>query len=212
MKTRLLSHALFRLLSPSLLLLLLLAASPAFAEKADKEKPVNLESDRITVDDVKKVHIFEGNVVLQRGTLVIRTERLVVTQDAEGFQKGVAYGGAGGLARFRQKREARDEYVEGEAERIEHDGKIEKTEFFQRAFVKSGTDEVRGQYIAYDGRNENYVVTNGPQGTTTNSAATGRQDRVRAVIQPKGKDAGTPSAATVGAVPLTPAQELANPR
>jgi lipopolysaccharide export system protein LptA len=56
-----------------LLLTSLLALQPAFAEKADKDKPVNLEADRITVDDAKKLHILEGNVVLVRGTLVIRT-------------------------------------------------------------------------------------------------------------------------------------------
>ena len=157
----------------------LTAIQPAFAERADRGKPVQLEADRITVDDAKKVHILEGNVQLIRGTMVIRTDRLIVTQDETGFQKGVATGGEGGLARFRQKREGRDEYVVGEAERIEHDGKEEKTEFFQRAVVKSGLDEVRGPYISFDGLTENYLVTSG--------SGSARKERVRAVIQPKNK-------------------------
>ena len=78
------------------------------------------------MDDVKKVQTFDGNVVLTQGTLQIRTKRLVVTQDADGFQKGVATGGANGLARFRQKREGSAEYIEGEAERIEHDAATRK--------------------------------------------------------------------------------------
>ena len=69
----------------------------------------------------RSTQVFEGNVILTQGTLVIRTAKLVVTQDAEGFQKGVASGGADGLARFRQKREGKDEYIDGEAERIEYD-------------------------------------------------------------------------------------------
>lgn len=158
----------------------------ALAEKADRDKPVNLEADRITVDDAKKVHVLEGNVQLTQGTLVIRCDKLVVTQDADGFQKGTATGGPGGLARFRQKREGKDEYIDGEADRIVHDGKAEKTEFFQRAHVKSGNDEVRGQYISYDGTTENYLVTSGPAGTT--ALTPGKDTRVRAVIQPKGKD------------------------
>ncbi len=72
--------------------LLLIAAASAFAERADREKPISLEANRISVDDVKKVQIYEGNVVLSQGTLVIRSDKLVVTQDADGFQKGVAYG------------------------------------------------------------------------------------------------------------------------
>lgn len=181
---------------------------PARAEKADKDKPVNLEADRITVDDVKKLHLLEGNVQLARGTLVIRAAKLVVTQDADGFQKGVAQGGPDGLARFRQKREGRDEYVEGEAERIEHDGKREKTEFFGRGTVRSGLDEVRGQYIAYDGRSESYIVTSGTNGTS--ASTTGKQDRVRAVIQPK-KDGKTLPTATPGVV-IKEAREIGAPQ
>ena len=169
--------------------LLLALALPAHAEKADREKPINLEADRMSMDDVKKVQIFDGNVVLTQGTLQIRTNKLVVTQDADGFQKGVATGGPGGLARFRQKRDGSDDYIEGEAERIEHDARNEKTEFFVRGWVKNGADEVKGHYISYDALTEQYVVNNGRGESKT---ATGEsQARVRAIIQPKGKNAPT---------------------
>lgn len=192
---------------------LLIIAPCAMAEKSDRDKPVNLEADRITVDDAKKVHILEGNVQLVQGTLVIRCEKLVVTQNAEGMQSGVATGGSNGLAHFRQKRDGKDEYVEGEAERIVHDARIEKTEFFQRAHVKSGNDEVRGQYIAYDGKTESYLVTSGPAGTSA-VATPGKDTRVRAVIQPKrkdepGKPAGKPAA---DAAPLKAVTEISHPR
>lgn len=166
----------------------------AQADKTDRSKPVNLEADRITVDETKKVHILEGNVQLVQGTLMIRCDKLVVTQDGDGFQKGTATGGPGGLARFKQRRDGKEEYIDGEAERIVHDGKAERTEFFQRARIKSGSDEVRGQYIAYDGKTENYLVTSGPPGAS-GAATAGKDTRVRAVIQPKSK-AGeqTPSA------------------
>ena len=178
--------------------LLVVLSFPAFAEKADSEKPINLEADRISMDDVKKVQIFDGNVVLTQGTMQIRTSKLVVTQDADGFQKGVATGGANGLARFRQKLEGKDAYIEGEAERIEHDARSEKTQFFTRAWVKNGQDEVKGQYISYDSLTENYLVTNGAGDSKTATGAA--QARVRAIIQPKGKNA--PSEAKPGE-PLT---------
>jgi lipopolysaccharide export system protein LptA len=170
---------------------LALLALPALAERGDRDKPVNLEANRITVDDKKKVQIFEGNVQLVQGTLVIRAEKLVVTQDADGFQKGIAYGGGGRPATFRQKREGKDEFVEGEADRIEHDGKAEKTELFDRARIKSGLDEVQGRYISYDAKTENYLVTSGAPAEGTSKGSAG--ERVRAVIQPKNRDTDKPT-------------------
>jgi lipopolysaccharide export system protein LptA len=172
---------------------------------------------------VKKLQTFEGNVQLVKGTLIIRAERIVISQDDDGYQRGVATGSGSALARFRQKREGVDEYIEGEAERIEHDARSEKTEFFSRARVKSGQDEVRGQFISYDARNEQYVVTSGPDGTR---AKPGSNERVRAVIQPKNKKedapvqppkgkAGSPAAPPRSPVPapaLKSAQDIASPR
>ncbi|MFI4981544.1 MAG: LptA/OstA family protein, partial [Nevskiales bacterium] len=81
-------------MKPLLILACLFTVSlPALAEKADRDKPVNLEADRITVDDAKKVQVFEGNVQLIQGTLIIRCDKLIVTQDGEGFQSGTASGG-----------------------------------------------------------------------------------------------------------------------
>ncbi len=182
-----------------LTLALLMSGSPAAqAEKADRDKPTNIEADTVTVDDIKKIQIFEGNVQLTKGTLIFRAERIVVTQDENGFQHSVSTG-THTLPRFRQKREGRDEYIEGEAERIEYDTKTEKTDFYNRAWVKSGMDEVRGQFISYDGKAENYVVTSGPNGTR---AKPGSNERVRAVIQPR----NTKPANTAPASPKTPTQ------
>jgi lipopolysaccharide export system protein LptA len=172
-----------RLIALALLTSLTLLPQLALAEKADRSKPVNIEADKVTVDDKNKIHIFEGRVVLTQGTLVLRSDKLVVTQDLEGYQRGVATGGEGGLARFRQKRDNKDEYVEGEGERIEHDARSEVSQFFLRAHVKSGTDEVFGQYIQYSGVTETYLVTNGPNATTIPS----QQGRVNVTIQPKTK-------------------------
>lgn len=184
--------------------LALLAPLSARAEKADREKPVNLEADKVTVDDAKKIHTFEGNVTLTQGTLVIRGDRIIVTQDDDGFQKGVVFGKP---ARFKQRREGRDDYVEGEGLRIEHDAKTEKTEFFDRAYVKSGQDEVRGHYIQYDSNTEQYLVTSAGQ----KAAVPGEppSGRVRAIIQPKNKGAEAAQAgSTAPALSLKPAITL----
>jgi lipopolysaccharide export system protein LptA len=176
-----------------LVLALGLVPAAAHAERADRERPVNIEANRMTVDDRNKVHVFEGDVVLTQGTLMIKAARLVVTQGADGFQTGVATGTDKRLATFRQKREASAEYVEGEAERIEYDSRNERARLFNQAHVKSGGDEVRGHYIEYDALSENYLVTNQPG---TSPAPSSRDGRVRAVIQPKGSaaEAAAPTA------------------
>ena len=155
------------------------AALPdAHAERADRDKPVNIESDRMTADDAKKVATFEGSVVLTQGTLTIRADRIVVRQDEAGFQYGVAYGNP---ARFRQKREGYDEYVHGEAMRVEYDGRAEKVELFDEARLRrDGGDDVSGSYISYDSKTEYFTVNSGRQ-----AAKDGRENRVRAVIMPK---------------------------
>jgi lipopolysaccharide export system protein LptA len=52
--------------------------------------------------------------------------------------------------------------------------------FHTRALVRSGIDEVHGNYILYDGLTEQYLVTAAP-GARPGS----EESRVRAVIQPK---------------------------
>lgn len=181
------------------LCLLLTLAGPVLAERGDRDKPIHLEADRMSIDDIKKIQTLEGKVVLIQGTIELRTNHLVVTQDADGFQKGTATGGANGLARFRQKRDGRDEYFEGEAERIDYDARSEKAEFFNRAWVRSGLDEVRGQYISYDGINETYLATTGGP---TKVAGTASPARVRAIIQPKSKAKAETSPAAQKSEPL----------
>jgi lipopolysaccharide export system protein LptA len=158
------------------------AAAPARAERLDREKPVNIEADRMLADDGKQTVVFEGGVVLTQGTFVMRADTLTVRQDKEGFQVGVAVGNP---AKFRQKRDGADEWIDGEARRIEYDGKAERVELFDRARVTRDKDEVRGNYISYDMRSEIYKVQ-GAKGEAAGPA--GREARVRATIQPKKKD------------------------
>lgn len=165
--------------------LCLLATQNALAERADRNKPMQLEANRVTLDDSKKIQVLEGDVLITKGTMSLRAERIVITEDQYGFQKGSAFGGKDGLARFRQKREGSDEYVDGEAERIEYNSNSEIVELFHRAWVKTGQDEVKGDYIWYDAVSEKYLVTAGE-----NRNPKGPPARVRAIIQPKNK--GTP--------------------
>ena len=180
----------------------LAASGAAHAERADREKSINIESDRVTVDDIKQLSVFEGKVVLTQGTMVIRGDRMEVRQDKEGFKLGTVWGD---LAYFKQKREGLDENVEGWGERIEYDSRADKVQLFKRAAMKRGDDDVAGDYISYDATTEFFQVIGGGSKTAT---ANNPEGRVRAVIQPKAKV--KPPAQP--AVPLRPSDSLAAPR
>lgn len=184
---------------PAVLAFALLALVPfaAFGEAGDRDKPINIEADRMSLDDIKKESHFEGNVTLTQGTLMLRADRATVTQDPDGFNYATAWGKP---AYFRQKRDGIDEYIEGWAERMEYDGRKDKVQLFTTARVlKGGTDEVRGDYISYDAVTEFYQVIGGGK---TAASPGNPQGRVRAVIQPKRRDdAAQPGRPAAGAAP-----------
>ncbi len=155
---------------------LCLLAPAAWAEKADRDKPVQIEANRMSADDARRMNVFEGNVVLTKGTMSLRADRLVVRQDAEGYQYATA---TGSPARFKQRQDAKSgekegPWVEGEAQRIEIDDRASTIKLFDNARVNRGGDEVAGNYIMVDQRSEFYTV----------SAGKGSDERVKMTIQP----------------------------
>jgi lipopolysaccharide export system protein LptA len=184
---------------------LALAALPAGAERADRDKPVNIESDRLSADDAKQVAVFEGRVVLTQGTFVLRSDKLTVRQDKEGFSFAIANGNP---ATFRQKHDSVDEWVDGEALRIEYDGKKDFVELFDKARLTRDKDEVRGNYISYDSKTEFFRV----QGGKDFVPSPDRDGRVRAIIQPKPKDDKGAPAAPALQLKSAPAPESPRPR
>jgi lipopolysaccharide export system protein LptA len=159
------------------LLLLCLIAASAAAEKADKEKPTELEANKMSADDVRRLTIFEGNVVLVKGTMRLLADRIVVRQDAEGYQYATANGKP---VRFRQRQDPRPpekegRWMEGEALRVEIDERASTLKLFENARVNRGGDEVAGNYILVDQTSEFFSV----------SAGKDNEERVKMIIQPK---------------------------
>ena len=184
-----------------LLLSLALAfgAGTARAERADRAKPMNVEADNLRYDDLKQVSVFTGRVVVTKGTIVIRGARVDVRQDAEGYQHGVVTADPGKLAFFRQKREGVDEFIEGEGETIEYDGKADRVKFIKRAEMRrfrgaTLADEMAGSLIVYDNTTDVFSVDGGPA-----SSAVG--GRIRAVLAPR-------PGASAPAAPVAPPAQL----
>jgi len=153
------------------------------AEAADRDKPIDLEADSVKVDDAKQTSTYIGNVILTQGTLVIHADKLIVREDKEGFQHSTSLGNP---TTFKQKREGKNEYMEGSAQRIEYDGRMDKVQLYTKAWVKRGEDIVHGDYIMYDANAEYAEVIGGGSQAATPGTPSGR---VRAIIQPKNKKA-----------------------
>ncbi len=166
---------------------LALLSAAAYAERADRDRPIYLEAEHVNIDDAKQISVFTGNVVLTQGTLAIRGDQIVVVQDKRGFKHGTA---TGNLASFRQKREGREEYVEGSGERIEYDSGSEVMDIYGQAHVRRGQDDVRGDHITYNSRTEVFQVNAAPV-----SHAQEKEQRVRVIIQPPGAPASAPTSA-----------------
>ena len=188
----------------AVLLAVLLPAAAAHAERADHDKPINIEADNMTYDDLKQVNVFTGHVVLTKGTILIKADRVVVTQDPQGYQYAVGTEDSGGLAYFRQKRDGVDEYIEGNAEKLDYDGKRDFTTLTSRATVRrlqglsKVIDTVSGDVITYDGQKDFYTASSNGNAGSSGSGST----RVRAMLAPStstGASTSTTASAPTGA-------------
>ncbi len=175
-------------------------AGMAQAEKADSAKPMNIEADALRHDELKQTSVFTGNVVMTKGTIVLRGTQLDVRQDPEGYQYGVVTAEPGKRAFFRQKRDTQpgqpEEFVEGEGEVIEYDGKADLVKFIRRGELRRYrggqlSDEITGSIIVYNNLTDVFTVDGQKTSGGQPSSTAGQGGRVRAVLAPK---EGTPGA------------------
>jgi lipopolysaccharide export system protein LptA len=170
----------------ALAFLLAALAPAALAEKADREKEIQVLADRLSADDTKREAVYEGNVVVTQGTLRVAAARIVVREDAEGYRSFVA---TGAPVTFRQKRDKTEDWVEGEAQRAEFDDRSDVLKLLAQARIKSAQGEVTGDFISYDRGRDFFQVTGGAPGAASPGS------RVKATIVPpkKGAQEATPS-------------------
>ena len=181
-----------------LLTLALLTALPAMAEKADRDKPMNAESDSLRYDDLKQSSVFTGNVIITKGSILIRGARVDVFQDAQGYQQAVVIAEPGKLAYYRSKRDGVDEVIEGEGERIEYDSQADNVKFIRKAVLRRYVtgklaDESNGALIRYENTTDVFTVDGSAQPVRTASNPSGR---VRTLLAPRAVPAGAADTAS----------------
>ena len=182
------------------------AVAPAWAARADRNKPMVVEADQPgTVDLQRQVVVFTGNVVISQGTMVLRAERVEMRETADGYRVASATGAAGRPASWRQRRDGVDETMEGVADRIEYDGRADTLRLVGNGAVRRlrggvVADEITGAAITWDNAAEVFKVEGGA------ATATNPTGRVRAVLSPRPEAASAPVAAP--APSLAPSRRL----
>jgi lipopolysaccharide export system protein LptA len=190
-------HSLFLALA-----LTALSLNPAAAENADRDKPMNAEADALRYDDLKQTSVFTGNVVITKGSTIIRGAQVDVKQDPEGYQQATVTAAPGKLAYYRKKRDGLDEFIEGEGERIEYDSRQDVVRFIRNAVLRRYigavlADETTGSKINYDNKTNVFTVDGGAQ----NRTATNPSGRIRAMLSPR---VVAPAAGGSAPAPLAP--------
>ncbi|QNA98571.1 lipopolysaccharide transport periplasmic protein LptA [Massilia sp. Se16.2.3] len=188
-----------------------LLSLPAHAERADSLKQAVIDFNNADMDEVTQTRILTGNVVVTRGTLLLKSERALVKETPEGYLHVTLIAAPGKVATFRQKRDGGpDLWMEGQAERIEYDERSEIVKLFSKANVRqleNGrlTNEIDGPFISYDNRKEVASVRNDASGESKAGGGRGtliiapRRVAPAAAAAPAAPaPAPTPSAAAAG--------------
>lgn len=171
----------------SLVVLVTAFSIPALAqETGTAEEPDTLVlSDTLTYNDAKRESIFTGNVIMTRGPMTLHSDKLVMHEDAEGFQYGTATVNEGNLVYIRQENPAKFEVIEARGLRGEYNGKTEHVEVIGQAIVTRFVcgkpfDTIKGEKVVFNQKTDTYHAYSGPK-----SAAPG--GRVRSLAQPRAK-------------------------
>ncbi|MES2015206.1 MAG: lipopolysaccharide transport periplasmic protein LptA [Pseudomonadota bacterium] len=176
-----------------------LTALSASAEKADAGKQAEILYNTAHADQVTQTSTLTGDVVVTKGTLLLRAEKAVLKQTPEQDMLVTLNAGGGKPATFRQKRDGGpDLWVEGEAQRIEYDERSAVVKLFGAAKIRQlegsrTTDEIQSEFISYDSLREVFE--------SRNDGAKGGATRSKMIIAPRKPRPAPPAAANPASAP-----------
>ena len=157
------------------LLLLLLPAASALALSTDKEQPIIVEADSMEIDDRKGLTIYQGNVVLDQGSIHMTADKVTIVQKTGKADQIVAVGNP---VKFRQRPDGKDEDIKGSSKRLEYETDSELIYLIGYAvLITEGGSSTRSDRITYDRLKA--VMTAGAKAKGSG--------RVRTIIEPSKK-------------------------
>lgn len=158
----------------------------AHAEIADRTMPTHIEADNMQHNELKKITTATGRVIVTKGSIVLRANKVEVRQDTQGNQLMTATAKTGEVVFMRQKREGLNEFIEARASKIERDEKnliarLIGNASMQRLAGDTLMDSIHGDILIYNEVTETYQVQ--ADRTKTKPSVSGiPAGRVRATI------------------------------
>ena len=172
-----------RVTAPLLGAALLLAVMPFTARglTSDRDQPMTIEADKATLNEKTGNSVYEGNVHVQQGTLVLQGSKMTVQINDNTIEKIIL---TGSPATYRQRPDGKDTDQHAEAGRIEYHATEDRIILLENARVwQSGAEEFRSDRIVFNLKNN-----------TVNAGGSGPGDRVRITLQPGSKKDKKPPA------------------
>jgi lipopolysaccharide export system protein LptA len=136
----------------------------AHAEKADQDKPIIVEAEKVFGDDTKQIYDLNGEVLLVKGSIVVTGEDGQIRIDPEGYEFIDVKGTPEAVATFRQRREGiANEFMQGVGAHATYDAKTEILTLTGDASLKrllnmQLLDQLKGWKIEYDDVKQYYRV------------------------------------------------------
>jgi lipopolysaccharide export system protein LptA len=168
------------------MLLLPLWIGSALANKADQDKPLVINADKVDVDDVKQSYQLSGDVLLIKGSMIAKGDKGSILVDPQGYQSIDLKGKLESPATMRQRREGlADEFMQGIGRDVFYDDKKEQVILTGNATIKrllnmQMLDQLQGWQIEYEDIKESYKVR-------SQKVDTKAQPQSRAILAPRKK-------------------------
>jgi len=155
--------------------ILLLTPLSAYSLSTDKDQPMDIEADRVDIDDRTGLNTFQGNVVVTQGTIRLNADIVTVYKKKNDVSKVIAKGQP---AVYKQRPDKKKEYVIAEARQIEYLAIKGKILLINDAKITQGKDTFTGNHIEYDIKKDLVLARKSPTGGS----------RVKITIQPKSRN------------------------
>jgi len=120
----------------------------------DRDQPVNIEADKASVNEKTGNSVYEGNVQVQQGTLVLQGSKMTVQLNGNTIDTFVL---TGDPATYRQRPDGKESDQQAEAQRIEFYAKDDRIILLENARVwRSGDKELRSDRIVLFLKNDTF--------------------------------------------------------
>jgi len=154
-----------------LLASLMLLSQNIWGLESDRDQPIHIKADQITVNEKQGVSFYQGNVQFTQGSLRVNGDDVTVFLHDDVLSKVIVIGNPATLV---QQPDHRQNPINAKAIRMEYDAKKEIVYLIENAEVQQGPNSFAGNYIEYDTR---YSVVSARKGETDDS-------RVHVIINP----------------------------